>query len=124
MELKDLLARLDRQAEAIRDLRKRVAALEGAPVSEPPDTWEPPIGCTMCGGDKERIDLLTCNACAEKRTEALKAGGDRSSVMNDTCAACGEEFGRNIRILCRDCGQRWKVWKRGVSRNGGQAGAK
>lgn len=108
--------RLDRQAAAIRELRKRLAAREhpsmaalrdGATAVAPPDgwstAWSPGARCHMCGGDKEphRDAMLTCKACGKRRQQMIQRVIDPEPVSE--CTSCGAAKPRDMRMLCGDC---------------------
>ena len=111
-----LEARLDRQADAIRALRKQVRTLTGASPSTaevglPLTTWSPPPACVMCGGDKSGRKTLTCAKCSAERNAIIKNGLDRTPILRDSCASCGTGFARSARFLCIKCSAEFKLWK-------------
>lgn len=104
----ELTARLDRQAEAIRGLLRRVKALEEAGATPSTDAGLTlPATCLVCGGNKNgRADRMTCADCGHARAEALKPGGDRASITTTECALCHAPKPATTRIVCAPCGAR------------------
>lgn len=110
MELHEVLERLDKQANAIRNLRERVNVLEaGARASTPPDEEEPalylPSTCLICGNEKDgKRAAMTCRSCSDERFAAIKTGGKaREKFMTATCGLCLGPKGRNTTIVCGKC---------------------
>ena len=121
----DLIARLDKQAAAIRDLRKRVRALEAgatdstgtststarAALPEQYGTYVPSPDCVMCGRPKGKgRTALTCRPCSAERLRIIKSGEDRASITRSECTCCGARFKPQTRFLCADCGKGHKMW--------------
>jgi len=126
-----VLARLDRQAQAIRDLRERVAVLEESKsrASHPAGTdvtkgqAQPiplPPTCLMCGepkgvghNGKTRETLMTCQRCADARRDGINAGGAaREAILVGECRLCGKERKRPTSLLlCGSCRVGVDLWK-------------
>jgi hypothetical protein len=111
-----LLARLDRQATAIRDLRARVTALEASAASPPspvaaPGVFVPRPSCAMCGETKEagRSRTLTCRTCAARWHAGIKKTSERITFA--ACLNCETPKADTTQMLCSPCGKSFRVWK-------------
>lgn len=119
--------RLDRQAAAIRQLRKEVAALtvrvEGltealteARASASPrvpgvGVFVPRAECVVCGRSKEPgRTALTCKECGAKRNQYIK-DGKRGLILADRCVNCDEAKTKSTSLLCSPCSKAFKQWK-------------
>ena len=133
-DIEALTERLDKQAAAIKSLRKsrddllaRLQEIEnrlGPQVDAVGPQVEQPTGgetlpafvpnplCAMCGDPKGPGRLaLTCAACAAVRNMIIKEGGDRQVILRDNCFQCGASFKRATRILCTPCSAAFKAYK-------------
>lgn len=118
--------RLEAHAAAIRDLRKRVAALETAverltgpgatPVAPASGVFVPRAHCAMCGELKEagRIEL-TCKACGSLRYAIITGKSDesRDRITHVVCANCERPKPGSTKMLCTPCGDAFKRFKAG-----------
>lgn len=118
-------ARIEAHAKAIRDLRKRLAAMEPAPAREPePARSSPePVSrntgqfvpqeiCAMCGGPKPSArTALTCRECSAKRNKIIREKLDRAPLLRESCFNCGKAFKKQARILCPKCSESFALWK-------------
>lgn len=134
MSLEDLAARLDKQAAAIRILRKdrdslieRIAALEAASPSSTPvqpseasepyaGPWVPRTTCLVCSQPKGegRLDLLTCKPCGtERNTLVYGTSTDKAAITTGHCAECKAAKPKpSLSILCSACSASHKEWKK------------
>src|SRR5436190_21732466 len=124
--------RLDNQAAAIRDLRKRVAALEAAllehkhsPVLAPStgltetEQWTPRPDCLVCHKPKakNRATMLTCQPCGATRNSIIRTkGADRSPISRDDCGQCGAAKAHDTRILCPPCSAAYAAFSKSGAR--------
>lgn len=114
--LEEVIARLDKQAAAIRDLRKRVAALEEGPVATASNSGAPAQGrymhtylCALCGADNGSRKTLLCKKCSGERTAQIKGLLPRPSYP--TCCNCKGAKTPSMNLLCTPCGRDFKRWK-------------
>lgn len=123
----EIFRRLDAQAAAIRDLRERLAVLEGGDRSIPAEpareesTDVQTTGsrgvfvlnprCCVCGIGKEAgRSTLLCARCARVRQDGITGKGPR--VNYTRCGNCGETKGANTTVLCQPCSKAYTRWRK------------
>lgn len=120
MNMQEIVARLDKQAAAIKDLRARVKELEGGDMRIPvrhgtvehTGTWGvfvPNPRCVVCGADKGGRSELTCRPCGAARLAGIR--GDAPRITYIRCGNCGKAKGPNTTVLCGKCSLAYREWK-------------
>lgn len=111
--------RLERQAKAIRELRRQMASvLNAVPVTDVEDTsgrkfpgtpgvYVPVGHCLICN-KPGRKGYLTCKPCGSERQQQIN---QRALPVVPQCLNCGTPKRTNT-LLCHPCTGSFKTWKR------------